>query len=159
MPAQILGDTRVRAIRIRHSEGQQTELDCGMVIGAIGFRGRPIPGVPFDSERRVVPSECGRVGASLYVVGWIKRGPTGVIGTSKPDAAEAARAILQDLPGGGTKPGRSQLVAFLDQRRVRWIDFDGWKRIDRKERRNARPGAPRQKCYSVAEMIAYAQAE
>ena len=155
----ILGETSVRGITLRHGDGHQIQLDCGMVVGAIGFRSRPIPGLPFDQGRKVVPNENGRVADSLYVVGWIKRGPSGVIGTSKPDAAEAARAILQGLPNGGAKPGRSQLVALLERQRVRWIDFEGWKLIDRLERRNARPGAPRQKFYRVAEIMAHAQVE
>lgn len=160
-PVAVLGQEDVKAIRMRHtgSDNSYWDVACGMVIGAIGFRGRPLPGVPFDPVRRIVPNDNGRVQDALYAVGWIKRGPSGVIGTSKPDGTVAAHGILQEFPQGGSKPGRPAFVDFLARRKIDWIGFDGWKRIDRAERSAARPGSPRQKLFRVADMLMHAKIE
>jgi ferredoxin--NADP+ reductase len=160
-PVAVFGKEDVKAIRMRHtgSDNSYWDVACGMVIGAIGFRGRPLPGVPFDPVRRIVPNDNGKVQDALYAVGWIKRGPSGVIGTSKPDGTVAAHGILQEFPQGGSKPGRPAFVDFLARRKIDWIGFDGWKRIDRAERSAARPGSPRQKLFRVADMLMHAKIE
>ena len=160
-PEMIIGEQNVSGIRMRRPGASNGHWDvaCGMVVSAIGFRGRPIRGIPFDPVRRIVPSQNGKVSDALYIVGWIKRGPSGVIGTSKPDGAVVAQGILQEFPEGGSKPGRSAFVDLLARKKIDWIGFDGWKRIDRAERDAARPGSPRQKLFRIADMLMQARIE
>ena len=96
----------------------------------------------------------GRVGPGLYAVGWIKRGPTGVIGTNKPDGRDAARQILDDLGAGAGKPGREALEALLRARGRRWIDLADWQRIEAAEIAAAADGAPRRKLYRHEDFLA-----
>ena len=106
-PERILGEDAVRGVRFeRTGTGEFTDLDAGLVFPAIGYRGRPIPGLPFDEARGTVANVAGRVVddhqpvPGLYVSGWIKRGPTGFIGTNKTDSAETVRALLADAEAG-----------------------------------------------------------
>src|SRR3954468_11917683 len=112
-PVEILGTDRVEGIRIVHNELVEDEtgavraratdvteeLDCGLVFRSIGYRGTRIDGVPFDERSRTIPNERGRIEgrSGEYAVGWIKRGPTGIIGTNKRDAQETVDALLEDL--------------------------------------------------------------
>jgi len=86
-------------------------------------------------------------------VGWIKRGPTGVIGSNKPDGDQAATQIFEDIPDG-SKPGREALKGLLAERNVRVINYSDWQVIDEAERSGAKTGAPRRKFVTVKEMIA-----
>ena len=134
-PVEILGTERVRGITLERTAidangkfggtGQLETLEAGMVLRSVGYQSVPLPGVPFDSRASVVPNELGRVlgpdGAPLpgeYVAGWLKRGPTGVIGTNKSDAAETVRSLLEDLVGGpaagDTQLPRPGLLKFPD---------------------------------------------
>lgn len=161
-PVEVLGGDRVEAIRMERTAvkdgravgtGTYFEIPCGLVIAAIGYSGDPFPGVPFDEKRGVVVHQDGRIGNGLYAVGWIKRGPTGVIGTNKHDGDRAAEQILEDVRQGGT-PGRERLEAHLKDKGVRWVSYTDWKKIDDREIANAPSGAPRRKFSSVAEMLA-----
>ncbi|WP_253258148.1 hypothetical protein [Pseudonocardia sp. N23] len=106
-----------------------------MVISAVGFRGAPLPGLPFDADNGIVPNDRGRVVADgepvpgTFVTGWLKRGPTGIIGTNKPAGAETAAAVLEDLPGS---PGRTRpdILDTLSGRGVATTDWQGWLRLD-----------------------------
>jgi ferredoxin--NADP+ reductase len=100
-----------------------------------------------------VEHEEGRVGDGVYAVGWIKRGPTGVIGSNKPDGDTAATQILEDV-GDGTKPGREALDALLAERNVRVVTYQDWQAINDAEIANAKPGAPRRKFVTVDAMVA-----
>jgi len=86
-------------------------------------------------------------------VGWAKRGPSGVIGTNKPDGKMAAEQILEDFSEGG-KLGHDGLVALLGEKDVKWSDFDDWQTINEEETTNARPGAPREKFLTIKDMLA-----
>jgi ferredoxin--NADP+ reductase len=161
-PVEVLGGDRVEAVRMERTavangravgSGEFFEIPCGLVIAAIGYDGTPFPGVPFDEKHGVVVHDNGRIGDGVYAVGWIKRGPTGVIGTNKHDGDLAAAQILEDAPSGN-KLGRAALEAHLRGRGVRWISYAEWKKIDTAEIANARPGAPRRKFSSVEEMLA-----
>jgi ferredoxin--NADP+ reductase len=116
-PTEILGTERVEGITLERTAisadgkfggtGEFETLDAQMVLRSVGYQSVPLPGVPFDTRGSVVPNAQGRVlgedGAPLpgeYVAGWLKRGPTGVIGTNKSDAAETVRCLLEDLAGG-----------------------------------------------------------
>jgi ferredoxin--NADP+ reductase len=151
-PVEIRGDGRAAAIvlqRNRLDEKQEavpldeTEvLDVDMVLRSVGYRGVPLVGVPFDERRHVIPNDRGRVrdvsGATipgLYTAGWIKRGPSGVIGTNKADALETAKAMLADLPSlpRCEEPDPRALDALLVQRGLRVVDWHGWLELDRRE--------------------------
>ena len=161
-PVEILGRAHVEGVRFERTRveggravgtGEFFEVACGLVIPAIGYYSEPIPGVPFDPKRGVVINTDGRVEPGLYAVGWIKRGPSGVIGTNKPDGDLAAEQIAADVGAGG-KPGRASFERLLDERELRAIGFTDWKRIEAAEIANARPGAPRRKFCRVADMLA-----
>ena len=162
-PVEILGDTRVEAIRFERTRvengraigtGEHFEIACGLVVAAVGYLSMPVDGAPFDHKQGVVVNDAGRVGPGLYAVGWIKRGPTGVIGTNKPDGRGAAQQILDDLGAGGGKPGREGLEAMLRARGRRWIDLDDWRRIEAAEIAAAAEGAPRRKLYRHEDFLA-----
>jgi ferredoxin--NADP+ reductase len=177
-PVELLGDERVEAIRIcrnelRHADGalracatETTEqLDCGIVFRSIGYRGIPLEGLPFDERRGTIPNESGRVlderGQPLpgeYVVGWIKRGPTGIIGTNKRDAQETVDAVLADLDAGRLNapvdPSREALEELLAERSPEHVTYDGWEAIDRLERSTGEPqGRPRVKLTTTEELL------
>jgi ferredoxin/flavodoxin---NADP+ reductase len=148
---------------------RREEIGCGIVLRSIGYRGRPIPGVPFDERRGLIRNERGRVisedghvAPGEYVVGWIKRGPVGVIGTNKKDAADTVARIREDLEAGAlNRPSASaepaattEWLAACAPGAVRW---NGWVRIDEHERALGEPqGRPRVKLILVPEMVAIA---
>ena len=161
-PVEVLGDDRVRAIRFEKTRvengaavgtGEFFEIDCGLVIAAIGYLSRPVDGAPFDARNGIVPNEDGRVAPGLYAVGWIKRGPVGVISTNKGDGKTAAAQIVGDI-GEGTKPGGAGLDRLLAERRVRVVSYGDWQKIEAAELKAATPPAPRRKFPTVAEMLA-----
>jgi ferredoxin--NADP+ reductase len=177
-PRELSGDPRVRSITLERNTlvgepgaqravgtGVTEELSCGAVFRSVGYRGVPIPGMPFDERAGVIPNVEGRViheGApvpGLYVVGWIKRGPTGVIGTNKPDSVETVRHLLADAPGlvPCAEPSRDALLELVASRNVRVVDYDAWRAIDAAEvARGAAAGKPREKFVNVEEMLAVA---
>lgn len=161
-PVAVLGGAAVEGIRFERTAvkdgravgtGQFFEIPCGLVIAAIGYRSAMVPETPFDDREGIVKNEDGRVEPGLYAVGWIKRGPSGVIGTNKPDGDRCAEQITQDIPSGA-KPGRAAFEALLRERRARPVSFADWQAIERAEIANARPGAPRRKFPRVADMLA-----
>jgi ferredoxin--NADP+ reductase len=144
-PVEILGTDRVEALRLEHTTlnaegrvvgtGEYETVPAGLVLRSVGYQSVPLPGVPFDPRAYVVPNSGGRVldddGRPLpgeYVAGWIKRGPTGVIGTNKADAAETVRALLDDL--GGRAKKRSSIETLLESRGVRAVTYEDWLGID-----------------------------
>jgi ferredoxin--NADP+ reductase len=160
-PIEILGGDKVEGIRMEHTRvedgrsvgtGEFFEIDCGLVIPAIGYFSDPFPGVPFDVDNGIVVHDEGRVGDGVYAVGWIKRGPTGVIGTNKPDGDIAATQIFEDV-ADGTKPGREALEALLAERSVRCLTYQDWRTIDAAEVSAAKPGAPRRKFVTIDTMV------
>jgi len=161
-PVEIMGGDRVEAVRFERTKvengravglGEFFEIPCGLVIAAIGYMSGPIDNAPFDAKNGVVISEDGRVDDGLYAVGWIKRGPSGVIGTNKPDGKNAMAQIVADLGEGG-KPGRAALEAALSAQDHRWVSFNDWLRIAAAEVAAAPNDAPRQKFTTVEEMLA-----
>jgi len=160
-PVEILGGERVTGVKFEKTRveggraigtGQFFEIPCGLVIPAIGYYSHPIPGVPFKDGKAV--NVDGRIEKGLYAVGWIKRGPSGVIGTNKPDGDTAAAQIAEDVPAGGSgKPGRAGLESLLAARRVRVVGFADWKIIEAAEVARAKPPAPRRKFATVGEML------
>ena len=142
--------------------GEVEELACGVLFRSIGYRGVAIPGVPFDDHRGVFPNQDGRivdgqnVVPGLYVTGWIKRGPTGIIGTNREDSVATVNSLLADLPNlpAGPKTGADGLIALLQSRAVRVVSYADWQKIDAAEvRRGETAGKPREKFARVEEML------
>jgi ferredoxin/flavodoxin---NADP+ reductase len=153
-------DGRLRA----RATGERETIPAGLVLRAIGYRGIAPPGVPFDESRAVIRNERGRVLDERgplrgeYTVGWIKRGPTGVIGTNKKDAQETVDAILEDLAAGRLHdppaPDPAELDATLRARQPELVTYAGWSEIDRHERARGEPaGRPRVKLTRIEEML------
>jgi ferredoxin--NADP+ reductase len=176
-PVEIVGDdgegpvTGIRVVRNRINEelravptDEQEVIECGLVLRSIGYRGRPLPDVPFDDRRGLIRNDGGRVtdeeGRPIpgeYAVGWIKRGPSGVIGTNKKDASDTVARLLEDAEAGklnepaDADPGA--IEAWLRSRVPGLVTWNGWEEIDRHETSAGEPhGRPRIKVVSVAEM-------
>jgi ferredoxin--NADP+ reductase len=186
-PTELLGDESGAAsgVMLAHNElvadqsgalrakptGDAETLQAGLVLRAIGYLGKPLPGVPFDERRSVIANVAGRVadldGAPCrgeYVVGWIKRGPTGVIGTNKKDAQETVDAILQDIDAGTLhepiSPDPESVHEMLLARQPALVTYAGWSEIDRHERALGEPaGRPRVKLTDIEQMLRIAAAE
>lgn len=140
--------------------GSEYELPCGLALRAVGYRSTPLEGAPFDETRGIVPSDgAGRVDGctNLYVSGWLKRGPSGVILTNVTDAADTANALLTDRSAGALSQGGSGVHAvreLLSTQAAPVLDFDSWSRIDALEvARGADAGKVREKLVTVDEMI------
>jgi ferredoxin--NADP+ reductase len=149
--------------------GEESVLECGLVLRSIGYRGRPLPGVPFDEQRGLIRNDGGRVvdedGRPLpgeYAVGWIKRGPSGVIGTNKKDASDTVARLLEDVQAGAlNEPPRADAAAtaeWLAGRVPGLVTWSGWGAIDEHERsRGEQHGRPRVKVVRVPEMLSIAE--
>ncbi|MFN2322223.1 MAG: FAD-dependent oxidoreductase [Trueperaceae bacterium] len=143
--------------------GVSERLPASLVLRSVGYRGRGLPGFPFDERKAVVPNDLGRVLGpdkeqlpGVYVAGWIKRGPSGVIGTNKPDAVETVQSLLED-PARTIDPDAARpeaIDALLRDRGVTVLDRDGWRRIDEAETTaGAAEGRPRVKLVTVQELL------
>ncbi len=161
-PVEILGDTSVEAVKFERTivedgravgTGKFLEIPCGLVIPAIGYYSQSIEGVPFDERAGRAANKDGFIDDDFYCVGWIKRGPSGVIGSNKPDGDRAAELILESFPRDD-KPGRSAFEALLAEKNIRAVSFADWQKIDAAEIANAGPGAPRRKFTRIADMLA-----
>lgn len=178
-PVEILGTERVEAVRIgknalfqaadgslRPRLSSETEvIPAGLVFRSIGYHGVALPDVPFDEVMGVIPNAGGRViepdgsfRPGEYAVGWIKRGPTGIIGSNKPDAHETIERLLEDASAGRVlrppHPERVDVEALLAQRHVRVVSFDDWRLIDQIERERGQAiGRERVKFTHVEDML------
>jgi ferredoxin/flavodoxin---NADP+ reductase len=182
-PAEIHGTDKVEAIDIHRNEiartddgllkarpvnGELERIECGLVLRSVGYRAVPLPGVPFDERYFVLPNERGRVRTpdgqpllGVYAVGWIKRGPTGILGTNKRDAEETISCLAEDLRAGALpqppNPDRAQLDALLAERKPDLVTEDGWRAIDAHElERGHSLQRPRVKLASRDELLATA---
>ena len=157
------------SLRARAVEGGGVEtIECGLVLRSVGYRAVPLPLVPFDERRFVLPNERGRVftpdGVPLpgvYTVGWIKRGPTGILGTNKRDAEETVGCLVEDLRGGvlaqPPRPDRAAIDALLAERKPDLVTAEGWRAIARHELERGRgERRPRVKLASHDELLAVA---
>jgi ferredoxin--NADP+ reductase len=183
-PVALHGDGKVEAVEFVHNElqhgsdgtlrarptGAHETLEAGLVFRSIGYRGVPIDGVPFDEWKGKIPNEEGRIVdpheqhaiPGEYVVGWIKRGPSGVIGTNKRDAQETVDHLLEDLAEGRlsepTDPDPAAVETLIAERQPDYVSFAGWQAIDAAEVAAGEPfGRPRVKFTSVEEMLAAAR--
>jgi ferredoxin--NADP+ reductase len=170
-PLAILGEDRVEAIELVRNElveengrlvarptGEIETIPCGLVLRSVGYKGVALPGVPFDERTGTIPNDRGRVEGSprTYAAGWIKRGPSGVIGTNKKDATETADLLLEDA-SEGRLPGSDRsrrLEELLADRGVDVVMYAGWEAIDAVERdRGSSQGRPRVKLCTWEELL------
>ncbi len=144
--------------------GETIELEAGILFRSIGYHGVPISGVPFNESWGTIPNNQGRITEDgnivpqLYTAGWIKRGPSGIIGTNRACSVETVDCLLQDLDkldDGSKKSGAKEIYSILKNKHVRYVSFDDWKKIDVKEIEIGTPkGKPREKFTYVKEMLA-----
>ncbi len=173
-PIEITGTDRVEGIVLGHNElvtdadgrvvardtGEREELPAQLVIRAVGYRGVALPGLPFDERAGTIPHTDGRIQGSRneYVVGWIKRGPSGVIGSNKKDSADTVDTLLTDLAAADLTPAApdraDDLYQWLLSRQPALVTGAHWQLIDTHERAAGEPhGRPRVKLTDVAEML------
>jgi ferredoxin/flavodoxin---NADP+ reductase len=172
-PIELKGEDRVESIVLGRNElvndngrivakdtGQRDEVPAQLVVRAVGYRGIPTPGLPFDERNGTIPHTDGRIEGSRneYVVGWIKRGPTGVIGTNKKDSQETVDTLVADLGSASLaefgEDHSTELVEWLLERQPKLVTDDHWKLIDAHERTSGEPhGRPRVKLTTVAELL------
>jgi len=135
--------------------GKFFDVPCGLVVSAIGYHGEPLDGAPFDDRRGIIPNDDGRVDAGLYAAGWIKRGPSGVISTNRPDGVTAAEHILNDFNSAAkeSKPGREALETLLREKNIRFVSYNDWKKIEAAEFKNAEGDRPRKKFTTIQDML------
>jgi len=182
-PVEIRGTDAVEAIDVGRNEIVRTDdgslkaqplqgdvetIECGLVLRSVGYRAVPLPDVPFDERHFVLPNERGRVLTpegdplpGVYAVGWIKRGPTGILGTNKRDAEETIGCLMEDLRAGALpqppNPGREQVDALLAERKPDLVTLEGWRSIDGQELERGRSELrPRVKLASRDELLAAA---
>ncbi|SOX55888.1 4Fe-4S dicluster domain-containing protein [Mycobacterium ahvazicum] len=168
-PSRVLGERRATGVEFSITGTEDTHrIDAGLVLTSIGYRGKPIPGLPFDESTAVVPNDGGRVvdpesGQSVtgaYVAGWIKRGPTGFIGTNKSCSLQTVQALVADYNAGAlTDPvtRADGLQRLVRARQPDIVDSAGWAAIDAAEvARGIDDGRPRNKFTDVADMLAAA---
>jgi ferredoxin--NADP+ reductase len=182
-PIEIQGDGKVERLVVGRNElhrdesgairardtGERETIECGLVFRSIGYKGVAMDGVPFDERRCVIPNDEGKVvdpgtGEQVpgrYAVGWIKRGPSGVIGTNKKDAQETVDHLLADLEAGRLPADAADAAAidgWLAERAPEHVTYGGWTAIDRAECERGRPlGRPRVKFCRVDEMLEVAR--
>jgi len=149
--------------RVARETGQTETLACGLLFRSIGYSGVPVAGAPFDAKRGVIPTRDGRVvdaaGApipGLYAAGWIKRGPTGIIGTNRADSVASVKSLLADLAAlpQDSRRGSKGIAPLLEARAVRSVSYADWSVIDAAEVARGRPkGKPREKFTRVEQML------
>ena len=173
-PIEIIGSDRVEGIVLGRNElvtdadgkvvardtGEREELPAQLVIRAVGYRGVALPGLPFDERAGTIPHTDGRIQGSRneYVVGWIKRGPSGVIGSNKKDSADTVDTLLADLARTGVRDVPAdygaELQQWLQSRQPELVTDEHWQLIDSHERAAGEPhGRPRVKLTDVEEML------
>ncbi|HVJ03810.1 MAG TPA: pyridine nucleotide-disulfide oxidoreductase, partial [Sphingomonas sp.] len=167
MPVRIEGEGRVERVIVERTaldaEGRATgtgetyAVPASLVVSCIGYRTPPIEGVPYDERAGRFANDEGRILPGLYAVGWARRGPTGTIGTNRPDGFAVVEKIAEDLGEGSGKPGRPGLDSLLAERGVEVVTFRDWQKIDEAEIAAARAGAPREKFTSMEAMLGAAK--
>jgi adrenodoxin-NADP+ reductase len=165
-PKALLGDNKVGG-RVTGVEVERTRLEQGRAVGTgetyvvpadivvicIGYQTSPIAGVPYEESAGRFANLDGRILPGLYCVGWARRGPSGTIGTNKPDGFSIIGVIAEDIGGGARKAGGAGFDALATDRGLQVVSFSDWKKIEEAENARAREGAPREKFVRVEEMI------
>jgi ferredoxin--NADP+ reductase len=156
-PVRIEGDGRAERLIVERTvldetgaakgTGEIYEVPASLIVTSIGYQTPRIDGVPYDERGGKFANEHGKIGEGLYAVGWARRGPTGTIGTNRPDGYEVAEQVASVMEPGsnGGKPGGAGLQALLGERGIEPTSFDDWRKIEAAEVAAARPGSPREK--------------
>lgn len=175
-PLELIGKNRLEKVRLEKNQltgepfnqsaigtGEITEIDTGILFRSIGYRGIAITGVPFDERRGIFPNNDGRIiddgniVPQLYTAGWIKRGPTGIIGTNRADSVATVESLLNDLHNStfdNAKNGADFLIPLLETRNVRYVTYPEWMKIDTVEiKQGQEKGKPREKFTRIEEML------
>lgn len=145
--------------RVAVAGTESSNIDCELLLRSVGYKAVTVDGLPFDKRTSCVPNIAGKVGSGgLYVCGWLKRGPVGIIGTNITDAQETVGTVVADVASGrigkDAKEGWVALKYILTARGVQVVDKAGWKRIEEEElRRGAASGKSREKISSIEEML------
>ena len=164
-PLRIEGDGKAERLIVERTQldsdgravgtGETYEVPASLVISAIGYSTPPMPGVPYDERHGHFLNDHGQIGDGLYCVGWARRGPTGTIGTNRPDGYEVAEQVSAAMPPGsdGGKPGGPGLDALLTERGIEATSFNDWRTIEKAEEAQARAGSPREKFVRVEDWL------
>ncbi len=176
-PRELIGKSRLEKVVLEKNSlsgepfkqsargtGETVELECGILFRSIGYRGIPIKGVPFHESWGTIPNEKGRVidnknnvVPQYYTAGWIKRGPSGIIGTNRACSVETVTCLLEDLAkldDGRKKQGAAAIFTTLESKNIRHLNYDDWKKIDAEEIERGEPkGKPREKYTYIDEML------
>ena len=134
--------------------GETYVIPASLVVCCIGYQTSRIPDVPFDERAGRFANDEGRILPGLYCVGWARRGPSGTIGTNRPDGFGIVEKIAEDIGAGAGKAGRPGFDALAAARGLEVVTFRDWKKIEAAEEQRARDGAPREKFVHVDDMIA-----
>ena len=162
-PHALTGEGKVAAIELERTEvqagravgtGEFYTVPASLVVSCIGYQTSPIPDVPFDERAGKFANDEGRILPGLYCVGWARRGPSGTIGTNRPDGFGVVEKIAEDIGSGVGKPGREGFDVLAAKRSLDVVTFRDWKKIELAENARAREGSPREKFVDVAAMIA-----
>src|SRR5690606_25393768 len=165
-PKRLIGNDKIEAVEVEKTRlvhgraegtGETETIPADLVVSCIGYRTSPIPGVPFDERAGRFANDDGRILPGLYCVGWARRGPSGTIGTNRPDGYSVVDKIDEDAEAGalgnGRKAGRPGFDALAAERGLDLVTFRDWKKIEEAEERAAREGAPREKFVDIEAMI------
>jgi len=162
-PKAILGEGRVSGVEVERTRldangradgtGESYVVPASLVVTCIGYKSSPIPGVPFEESAGRFANVDGRILPGLYCVGWARRGPSGTIGTNRPDGFSVVERIAEDIGLGSAKQGRAGFDTLAAERKLDVVTFRDWKKIEEAEVGRARDGAPREKFVDVDEMI------
>jgi ferredoxin--NADP+ reductase len=183
-PVELIGDDKVTAVRIEKNRleadesgyinavgtGEYETIPAGLVLRSVGYKGLPLEDVPYDKRKGTIPNDQGRVKhaetgevvSGEYVAGWAKRGPSGVIGTNKPDAVETVQMMLADLPNltPAPQPDPTAIDALLEERQLNFVTMEGWRILDQIEvDKGKAQGRPRVKFTRIQEMLEALHAE
>jgi len=165
-PVRLIGEDKVEGVEVEVTRveagravgtGETYIIPASLVVACIGYRSSPIPDVPFDERAGRFANDEGRILPGLYCVGWARRGPTGTIGTNRPDGFGVVEKIAEDIASGTLGPsgkqGRTGFDALAETRGLDVVTFRDWKKIEEAENRAAREGAPREKFVDIESMI------
>ncbi|MCB2049002.1 MAG: FAD-dependent oxidoreductase, partial [Novosphingobium sp.] len=164
-PTAFLGNGKVEAVEVERTKledgravgtGETYQVPADIVVVCIGYRTSPVPGVPFNEKGGIFENVEGRISDGLYCVGWARRGPTGTIGTNRPDGFAIIEKVAEDIGEGAGKAGYDGFEPLARERAINMVEFHHWQEIDKAEVARAREGSPREKFVAVEEMIAAA---
>ncbi len=161
-PKAFLGNGKVEAVEVERTKleggraigtGETYSVPADIVVVCIGYQTSPIEGVPFDEKGGIFQNVEGRISDGLYCVGWARRGPSGTIGTNRPDGFAIVEKVAEDIGDGAGKAGFEGFSALAAERGIDFVEFHHWQEIDKAEVARARSDAPREKFVTMEDML------